>query len=46
MFDAAIDVFSEYGFEKAKMDLIAEKANVAKGTIYYHFKSKEEIFSH
>jgi len=44
IFDAAIDVFSEYGFEKAKMDLIAEKANVAKGTIYYHFKSKEEIF--
>lgn len=37
-------MFSKFGFEKAKMDLIAEKAKVAKGTIYYHFKSKEEIF--
>ncbi|MFV9511759.1 TetR/AcrR family transcriptional regulator [Tepidibacillus sp. LV47] len=44
IFEAAIDVFSEYGFEKAKMDEIAERANVAKGTIYYHFISKEEIF--
>ena len=26
------------------MDDIAKEANVAKGTLYYHFKSKEEIF--
>ncbi len=44
IFDAAIDTFSERGFEKATMDEIAAKANVAKGTIYYHFKSKEELF--
>lgn len=44
IFQAAIDVFSEYGFAKATMDQIAAKANVAKGTIYYHFKSKEELF--
>ncbi len=45
IFKAAIDVFSERGFEKATMDEIAARAHVAKGTIYYHFKSKEELFS-
>ncbi|WP_172844416.1 TetR/AcrR family transcriptional regulator [Tumebacillus algifaecis] len=44
IFQAAIDVFSEKGFDKATMDDIATRANVAKGTIYYHFKSKEELF--
>ncbi|KUO97128.1 TetR/AcrR family transcriptional regulator [Ferroacidibacillus organovorans] len=44
IFRAAVDVFSERGFEKATMDEIAAKARVAKGTIYYHFKSKEELF--
>lgn len=44
IFQAAIDIFSERGFDKATMDDIAARANVAKGTIYYHFKSKEELF--
>ncbi|MCY0875243.1 MAG: TetR/AcrR family transcriptional regulator [Firmicutes bacterium] len=44
IFQAAIDVFSEYGFEKATMDEIAARAGVAKGTVYYHFKSKEDLF--
>jgi TetR/AcrR family transcriptional regulator len=44
IFNASIDIFSEKGFEKATMDEIAARAGVAKGTIYYHFKSKEELF--
>jgi AcrR family transcriptional regulator len=44
IFDAAVEVFAEYGFERAKVDDIAIKAGIAKGTIYYHFKSKEELF--
>ena len=44
IFQAAIDIFSLRGFEKATMDEIAARANVAKGTIYYHFKSKEDLF--
>ncbi|GIM46989.1 TetR family transcriptional regulator [Collibacillus ludicampi] len=44
IFQAAVDVFSEKGFDKATMDDIATRANVAKGTIYYHFKSKEDLF--
>lgn len=41
--DAAIDLFIEAGFETVSMDVIAQRAGVAKGTLYYHFKSKEGI---
>ncbi|TDT58448.1 TetR family transcriptional regulator [Fonticella tunisiensis] len=44
IFDAAIKSFSQKGFHKTTVDEIAESAGVAKGTLYYHFKSKEEIF--
>lgn len=44
IFEAAIKVFSESGYDGATMDDIAASAGVAKGTLYYHFKSKEEIF--
>lgn len=44
IFDAAIKSFSQKGFYKSTMDEIAETAGVAKGTLYYHFKSKEDIF--
>ncbi|QSZ27793.1 TetR/AcrR family transcriptional regulator [Aceticella autotrophica] len=43
IFKAAISTFSKSGFYKSTMDEIAESANVAKGTLYYHFKSKNEI---
>lgn len=41
---AAREVFSEYGFAGARIDLIAKKAQVNKAMIYYHFKSKEELY--
>lgn len=44
IFRAAIKVFADSGFDQAKMDDIAKEAGVAKGTIYYHFKSKEDLF--
>ncbi|MCY6372703.1 TetR/AcrR family transcriptional regulator [Clostridium ganghwense] len=46
IFTAAIKVFSTNGYNGATMDDIALKAGVAKGTLYYHFKSKEEIFKY
>lgn len=46
IFDAAIREFSGNGYNGATMDNIAENAGVAKGTLYYHFKSKEEIFKY
>ncbi len=41
---AAISEFARDGFEKASIDAIALKAKVAKGTVFYHFKSKNELF--
>lgn len=43
---AAIDVFSKKGYEGATMEDIALTGGLAKGTLYYHFKSKEEIFNY
>jgi AcrR family transcriptional regulator len=42
--DAAYEVFNEVGFLAATMDQIAERAELAKGTIYIYFKSKEEVY--
>lgn len=40
---AAKKLFSEKGFESTSVDELAEAAQVAKGTIYVHFKNKDEI---
>jgi len=40
---AAQDVFSELGFDRARISDIARKAGVADGTIYLYFKSKDEL---
>ena len=45
IFDSAIKIFSELGYRGATMDEIASNAGLAKGTLYYHFSSKEEIFN-
>ncbi len=46
IFEAAINVFfTTSGYNGSTVDEIASKANVAKGTLYYNFKSKEEIFN-
>jgi AcrR family transcriptional regulator len=42
--DAAAQVFSERGYALAGMDEIAIRAGVAKGTLYYHFSGKSELF--
>ena len=42
--DAALRVFAEKGFAAARMDDIAARAGVTKGTIYLYFPSKEEVF--
>ena len=42
--DAAEDVISKEGFDNATMDEIAQKAEVAKGTLYLHFKSKAMVY--
>ena len=42
--DAALACFAENGFAGTRMDDIAERANITKGTIYLYFQSKEEVF--
>ncbi|MEM9435679.1 MAG: TetR/AcrR family transcriptional regulator [Pseudomonadota bacterium] len=42
---AGIAEFAEYGFERARLERIAAKAGISKGTIYLYFNSKEALFS-
>ena len=42
--DAAVEIFAQKGYEKATVDEIAAKADIAKGTVFYSFKTKEDIF--
>lgn len=41
---AAIKVFSEAGFEGAKIEDIAKEAGIGKGTVYEYFESKNTLF--
>jgi len=41
--DAAVAVFAEKGFFTSRVADIADRANVADGTVYLYFKSKDEI---
>src|SRR5450759_4161068 len=42
--EAALDEFIARGFTAARLDDVAKRAGVAKGTIYLHFKDKEALF--
>ena len=42
--DAALDEFIARGFAATRLDDVAKRAGVAKGTIYLHFKDKEALF--
>ena len=42
---AATQYFSKYGFYKTTMDEIAKHIHKAKGVLYYHYNSKEELFN-
>jgi len=41
---AARQVFARFGFKKTALDDIARESRKGKSTIYYYFKSKDEIF--
>ena len=42
--DAALDEFVARGFAATRLDDVAKRAGVAKGTIYLHFNDKEALF--
>src|SRR5256885_14530326 len=43
--DAATKVFVRQGFQHARMDDIVEESGLSKGTLYWYFKSKEDIIN-
>jgi TetR/AcrR family fatty acid metabolism transcriptional regulator len=43
--DAAMAVFARSGFHNARMDDIVQESGLSKGTLYWYFKSKEEIIT-
>lgn len=44
LFTAATGLIAEHGFAATTVDAIAERAGVAKGTVYYNFPSKSALF--
>jgi AcrR family transcriptional regulator len=42
--EAAIEVFGERGFARTKLDDVARRAGVSKGTLYLYFDSKDALF--
>lgn len=40
----ALDVFARHGYEGARMEKIAAQVGINKASLYFHFKSKEELF--
>jgi len=41
----AFRLFSEHGLEKVSLDRVAEEAGVTKGSLYSHYRSKNELFA-
>jgi TetR/AcrR family transcriptional regulator len=44
VYDAALEEFARHGLAGARVDRIAQMANVNKAMIYYHFGSKEKLY--
>ena len=45
IFEISLKLFSEKGYDATSIEEITATVGVAKGTLYYHFNSKEEIFN-
>ncbi|WP_113698662.1 TetR/AcrR family transcriptional regulator [Nonomuraea lactucae] len=45
VFAAAIELMAEQGYNATTVEAIAERAGVAKGTVFYNFGSKEALFA-
>lgn len=40
----ALKLFARYGYQHTTMDRIAQEAELGKGTLYWHFASKDKLF--
>lgn len=45
IFETSMKLFAQKGYEATSVEEITAVVGVAKGTLYYHFNSKEEIFN-
>jgi TetR/AcrR family transcriptional regulator, mexJK operon transcriptional repressor len=45
LLQTASELFMEYGYEQVSLELIAERCQVTKATIYYYFSSKPQFFT-
>jgi AcrR family transcriptional regulator len=43
---AAFDEFAAHGFSGASLNRIIDAAGISKGSMYYYFDSKEELYAH
>jgi AcrR family transcriptional regulator len=44
IFTAAFALFAEKGFDRTTMDEVASKAGIARATLYYYFRGKDDLF--
>ncbi|WP_326910994.1 TetR/AcrR family transcriptional regulator [Sedimentibacter sp. MB31-C6] len=44
LLEAALDEFSVKKYEEASLNNIIKKASISKGTFYYHYKDKQELY--
>ena len=44
LMEAALDLFAEKGYVATRLDDVAQRAGVSKGTLYLYFDSKEDLF--
>ncbi len=45
LIDIAEKIFSQLGFDRTTMEIIAREARKGKSTLYYYFKNKEQLFA-
>ena len=45
IFEISTQLFAEKGYEATSIEEITAVVGIAKGTLYYHFESKEEMFN-
>jgi AcrR family transcriptional regulator len=45
LYENALKEFSDKGFEKASLNSILKNTGISKGTFYYHFQNKEELYT-
>jgi len=44
IFEVAVDVFCDHGYDGTKMQMIADKAEISKASLHYYFRSKDKLF--